>query len=574
MIDDMMDRYANDYHDAIEANNTLAKKEEKEEEDELRATAISGRDIDLPSIKDSKLWQIKVTPGRERELVFKITNKLIEYLNSGNPLNVLDVFQSQVCPGVIFCEAYKSQHVEKVIDGLSGVRRVKETVKMIPINEMTEVMKTCKIVEKQRLRRHQWVRINCGIHKDDLGLVELADGNRKALVRLLPRIPESFYTDKEKTLASLRVFAKKQSQYIRVAQNLFNPQRVSEECQRELYRPLGKYFYFWRRMMFRNGFLYQEFAASKLTTENVCPNLQEVRMFQQEQSGLGMSDLLEDDYDEWDRLDDETLQTITKDGGRLSVHLHDRVRVTSGQFKNVVGRIRSIQDDLLTVTSEEKKPIEISVRAHQVCKQFRIGEEVSIVQGRRAGESGKVTQLLEGKLKHIHTHAVLLVGDSGGDRTALTVNVANLSLKEVEATKEHSNEQYFKQVLDRVAYYPGELILFDNYRKLGLVLEVNPDSLRVLDQYNRCVHVRTVEISKKVVVRDARNANCVDSENNVLTRMTYVKVRDRASPMYGKMGEIRHLFKNMLFLWMKNPLLTHSLGYFCATTTQVINAGA
>ena len=71
------------------------------------------------------------------------------------------------------------------------------------------------------------------------------------------------------------------------------------------------------------------------------------------------------------------------------MHLHDRVRVTSGQFKNVVGRIRGIQDDLLTVTSEESKPIEISVRAHQVCKQFRIGEEVSIVQGRRAGESGR-----------------------------------------------------------------------------------------------------------------------------------------------------------------------------------------
>jgi hypothetical protein len=35
------------------------------------------KEIFLPSIKDSKLWKIKVIPGRERELVFKITNKLI-----------------------------------------------------------------------------------------------------------------------------------------------------------------------------------------------------------------------------------------------------------------------------------------------------------------------------------------------------------------------------------------------------------------------------------------------------------------------------------------------------------------
>ena len=52
------------------------------------------KDVCLPSITDSKLWRVKVTPGRERELVFKITSKLIEYLNLGNPLNVLEVFES------------------------------------------------------------------------------------------------------------------------------------------------------------------------------------------------------------------------------------------------------------------------------------------------------------------------------------------------------------------------------------------------------------------------------------------------------------------------------------------------
>jgi transcription elongation factor SPT5 len=66
------------------------------------------RDICLPSIKDSKLWRIKVTPGRERELVVKILNKLIDYLNNGDPLNVLEVFECQLSSGIIYCEAYKS----------------------------------------------------------------------------------------------------------------------------------------------------------------------------------------------------------------------------------------------------------------------------------------------------------------------------------------------------------------------------------------------------------------------------------------------------------------------------------
>lgn len=61
----------------------------------------------MPTIKDSKLWKLKVTPGRERELVFKITNKLIQFLNKGDPLSVFDVFESQLCPGIIYCEAFK-----------------------------------------------------------------------------------------------------------------------------------------------------------------------------------------------------------------------------------------------------------------------------------------------------------------------------------------------------------------------------------------------------------------------------------------------------------------------------------
>lgn len=104
--------------------------------------------------------------------------------------------------------------------------------------------------------------MNSGIYKDDLCLTELVDGNRKALVRLIPRIPEDFYKNKEMTVSNLR--ATKLSEFIRIPQKLFDPLRVKEECQRELYGPLNKTFYFWRRMMFRNGFLYQEVAASKL----------------------------------------------------------------------------------------------------------------------------------------------------------------------------------------------------------------------------------------------------------------------------------------------------------------------
>lgn len=51
--------------------------------------AYVARNVNLPSNLDSKLWRLKVTPGLERQLVMRLTNKLISCLNEGHPLMVL-----------------------------------------------------------------------------------------------------------------------------------------------------------------------------------------------------------------------------------------------------------------------------------------------------------------------------------------------------------------------------------------------------------------------------------------------------------------------------------------------------
>ena len=70
------------------------------------------RDVNLPSNMDSKLWRLKVKPGMERQLVMRLTNKLINNFNNGQPLMVMQVFESENTSGVIFVEAYKLSHVE------------------------------------------------------------------------------------------------------------------------------------------------------------------------------------------------------------------------------------------------------------------------------------------------------------------------------------------------------------------------------------------------------------------------------------------------------------------------------
>lgn len=70
--------------------------------------------------------------------------------------------------------------------------------------------------------------------------------------------------------------------------------------------------------MFRNGFLYQEFACSKLLTENICPTLQEVHMFQLDPASSNtLCEYEDNDQDEWDILDDETLSKTIQDDPAL-----------------------------------------------------------------------------------------------------------------------------------------------------------------------------------------------------------------------------------------------------------------
>ena len=101
---------------------------------------------------------------------------------------VMQVFESENTSGVIFVEAYKLSHVEQLTRGMAGI--YSRGLRMIPINEMTEVMKTCAQMKECAVVPHQWVRVAKGPFSEDLGLVEKVIGSKEVLVRLIPRIPD------------------------------------------------------------------------------------------------------------------------------------------------------------------------------------------------------------------------------------------------------------------------------------------------------------------------------------------------------------------------------------------------
>jgi hypothetical protein len=113
------------------------------------------------------------------------------------------------------------------------------------------------------------------------------------------------------------------------------------------------------------------------------------------------------------------------------------------------------------------------VPAVDLIKFFEVGESVRILQGIHSGAAGQVIELVEPELKH----AMLLMENT---RSEVRVFVSNLRRKEdndpnpthiLSQTLLKQDEEY--TAIDKKATFsPGDLILFDNYKSIGLVLKV------------------------------------------------------------------------------------------------------
>ena len=71
--------------------------------------------------------------------------------------------------GYIYIESYKQQHVKQAIEGIGNLRMGQWTQQMVPIKEMTDVMRVVK--DTATLKRGSWVRIKRGMFKDDIAQV-------------------------------------------------------------------------------------------------------------------------------------------------------------------------------------------------------------------------------------------------------------------------------------------------------------------------------------------------------------------------------------------------------------------
>ena len=77
--------------------------------------------------------------------------------------------------GYIYVESYKQTHVKSAIEGIGNLRMGLWNQQMVPIKEMTDVLKVVK--EVTNLKSKSWVRLKRGLYKDDIAQVPADDTN-------------------------------------------------------------------------------------------------------------------------------------------------------------------------------------------------------------------------------------------------------------------------------------------------------------------------------------------------------------------------------------------------------------
>lgn len=89
------------------------------------------------------------------------------------------------------------------------------------------------------------------------------------------------------------------------------------------------------------------------------------------------------------------------------------------------------------------------------------------------------------------------------------------------------------------------MISFNSNKSVGVVLQVQEDYLRVIDDLGEVRNIKTSDINKKFE-RDSK-VSAQDQVGNTVSIENVIKCVD--GKYKGKKGVIKHIYKTTLFLW-------------------------
>ncbi|KAL1502723.1 hypothetical protein ABEB36_007827 [Hypothenemus hampei] len=479
----------------------------------------------LPGVKDPNLWMVKCRNGEEKATCLLLMRKFLVYQNLNEPLQIKSVIAPEGVKGYIYIEAYKHPHVKAAIENVSSLRAAIWQQQMVPIKEMTDVLRVKK--EQTGLKSKQWVRLKRGLYRDDIAQVDYFDmAQNQVHLKILPRIDYTRLRGALRTTQSDE--AEKRKKKRRPPAKPFDPEAIRAiggEVTSD-----GDFLIFEGNRYSRKGFLYKNFTLTAVIVDGVKPTLAELERFEEQPEGIDL-ELPSEKED----------KAVTH-----SFSAGDNVEVYKGDLVNLQGKIISIDGSMITVMpkhEELKDPLNFP--ASELKKYFKMGDHVKVLSGRYEGDTGLVVR--------VESNRVVLISD-------LTMHEMEILPKDLQLCSDMASG------VDSLGKFEwGDLVTLDA-ETVGVIVRLERENFHVLNMHGKVVECRPGSLQKRKLNRFTA---ALDSYRNSLHRRDMVKVID--GPHSGFSGEIKHLYRNFAFLYSVEFL--QNGGIFVCKTKHLQLAG-
>ncbi|EJU01578.1 hypothetical protein DACRYDRAFT_22655 [Dacryopinax primogenitus] len=508
---------------------------------QAKATRYTG-DLDqvpqrllMPSVNDPSLWQVRVRPGRERDIVFSLIRKARDLEYTNRPLEIMSAFERSSLPGMIYVEARSAAHVRSAAHGLVGVF-VSSPINLVPIEEMASLLRIKK--KEVNIDVGSWVRIRRGRYQGDLAQVtDVVEPGERYTVKYIPRIDVS-PQDEDKSLGNKAVAGKKRVRNAlintvqgRPPQKFFNMEEITRVYGiRSVNRTKNRTFTF-QGDEYYNGYCLKEYKANQLAVDDVQPTLEEITKF----SGPGA-----DDEGVANKMDLNAIREAAQRRATAVLQPGDSVEVFEGQQSGVYGVLQSMSGDNVLIQPSLKDMSEvIEVPAKSVRKRFLVGEHVKVMSGKNVDETGLVIM--------VDGNTVTFLSDT--NQQEITVFAKDLRTAAEVGT---SNNTVGNYVLH-------DLVSLDQ-TTVGVIFQTGRDSFRVLDQYGTVHNVHPHQIAMN---RNTAKSIALDHNRETFKQGDNMVEVDGA----GRSGVVLHVYSFSAFL--HNRTIKENGGVFVAQSSNL-----
>ncbi|MCL7034964.1 hypothetical protein MKW94_004064 [Papaver nudicaule] len=479
----------------------------------------------LPSVKDPKLWMVKCAIGREREAAVCLMQKCID---KGSEMQIRSAIALDHLKNYIYIEADKESHVREACKGLRNMYAQK--VMLVSIKEMTDVLSVeSKAID---LAEDTWVRMKIGTYKNDLAKVVNVDNVRQRVtVKLIPRIDLQAVANKSE---GREVVKKKGFNPPPRFMNIEEAREMGILVERRRDPDTNDYFWKMEGMMFKEGFLYKTVSLKSIYSQNIRPTFDELEKFRKPGDGDG---------------DVASLANLFRDRKKGHFLKGDAVIVIKGDLKNLMGWVEKVEEDNVHIRPKMKDlPKTLAVNQKELCKYFKPGDHVKIVQGAQEGATGMVVKV-EGPI-------LILVSDTTKEDIRVFADYV------VESSEVTSG-------VTRIGDYElHDLVLLDD-TNFGVIIRVESEAFQVLKGVPDRPEVALVKLREIKSKIDKRNIIAQDRSKNTINVKDVVRILE--GPCKGKQGPVEHIYRGMLFINDRHHL--EHAGYICAKSQACMVIG-